>query len=243
MLQFEIGVQTFNDNVGELISRRQDNKQLEENFRFLRDHTGVHIHADLIIGLPGESIQSFADGFYRLVALEPQEIQVGILKRLKGTPITRHDEEWQMVYSAYPPFEILSNRLLDFNTVHRLRRFARYWDLVANSGNFGKSYPLIWADGRSAFECFLRFSDWLFAREQRTHGIPLGKLAEILFVFLTIELRLDKQRVAVAIWSDYVLGGRKDKPAFLRPFELAPPHEISDAARLLPSRQARHSRT
>ncbi len=243
VLQFEIGVQTFNDNVGELISRRQDNKQLEENFRFLRDHTGVHIHADLIIGLPGESIQSFADGFDRLVALEPQEIQVGILKRLKGTPITRHDEEWQMVYSAYPPFEILSNRLLDFNTVHRLRRFARYWDLVANSGNFGKSYPLIWADGRSAFECFLRFSDWLFAREQRTHGIPLGKLAEILFVFLTIELRLDKQRVAVAIWSDYVLGGRKDKPAFLRPFELAPPHEISDAARLLPSRQARHSRT
>ncbi|MFY9253125.1 MAG: DUF4080 domain-containing protein [Fuerstiella sp.] len=243
VLQFEIGVQTFNDDVGELISRRQDNQQLENNFRFLKQQTGVHIHADLIIGLPGESIESLALGFDRLEALQPQEIQVGILKRLKGTPITRHDQEWQMVYSGHPPFEILSNRLLDFDTVHRLRRFARYWDLVANSGNFSRTYPLMWADGHSAFGRFLQFSDWLFAREQKTHGIPLGKLAEILFTFLTDELHCDGQRVAVAIWSDYVLGGRKDKPAFLRPFELAAPHEVADVEKLLPSRQARHSRS
>ena len=101
----------------------------------------------------------------------------------------------------------------------------------------------MWADGHSAFGRFLQFSDWLFAREQKTHGIPLGKLAEILFTFLTDELHCDGQRVAVAIWSDYVLGGRKDKPAFLRPFELAAPHEFADVEKLLPSRQARHSRS
>ncbi len=243
VLQFEIGVQTFNDDVGNLISRRQNNQQLAENFRFLRQDTGVHIHADLIIGLPGETLESFAKGFDRLVALEPQEIQVGILKRLKGTPIVRHDDEWQMVYSSHPPFEILSNRLIDFETIHRLRRFARYWDLVANSGNFAKSYPMMWADGASAFTRFLQFSDWLFATENRSHGIPLGKLAEILFVFLTDQLQIDDQCVAVSIWTDYVLGGRKDKPSFLKRFELAPPHEISDAVKLLPARQARHSQS
>ena len=106
-LQFEIGVQTFNHRVGELISRRQDNAKLEDNFRFLREHTGVHIHADLIVGLPGESIDSFGTGFDRLLALRPQEIQIGILKRLKGTPIIRHDDEFAMVYSNHPPFEVL----------------------------------------------------------------------------------------------------------------------------------------
>ncbi|MCP4512580.1 MAG: B12-binding domain-containing radical SAM protein, partial [Fuerstiella sp.] len=71
VLQFEIGVQTFNDDVGELISRQQDDDQLSDNFRFLRQQSGVHIHADLIIGLPGETVESFAAGFDRLVELRP----------------------------------------------------------------------------------------------------------------------------------------------------------------------------
>ncbi|MCA8987998.1 MAG: B12-binding domain-containing radical SAM protein, partial [Planctomycetaceae bacterium] len=89
-LQFEIGIQTFNEQVEQNISRRQNHEKLIENFRFLREQTGVHIHADLIVGLPGESLESFAAGFDKLVELDPQEIQVGILKRLKGTPIIRH---------------------------------------------------------------------------------------------------------------------------------------------------------
>ncbi len=145
-LQFEIGVQTFNDEVAARIQRRQDYRRLEDNFRFLRERTGVHLHADLIAGLPGESLESFAAGFDRLIALGPHEIQVGILKRLRGTPIVRHDAEWQMVYNPHPPYEILRNRLIDFATMQKLRRFARYWDLVGNSGNFRESTPLIWGD-------------------------------------------------------------------------------------------------
>jgi radical SAM superfamily enzyme YgiQ (UPF0313 family) len=144
-LQFEVGVQTFNTEVAERISRRQNYNRLEDNFRFLRGHTGVHIHADLIAGLPGESLESFAAGFDRLIALGPHEIQVGILKRLRGTPIVRHDAEWQMVYNPHPPYELLQNRLVDFLTMQRVRRFARYWDLVGNSGNFVETNPLIWS--------------------------------------------------------------------------------------------------
>ena len=143
-LQFEVGVQTFNEEVGAAIKRRQNYEKLEDNFRFLRHQTGVHIHADLIVGLPGETLESFAAGFDRLIALGPQEIQVGILKRLRGTPIVRHDAEWQMIYNPHPPYEILQNKLIDFATMQRLRRFARYWDMVGNSGNFVESTPLIW---------------------------------------------------------------------------------------------------
>ena len=144
-LQFEVGVQTFNEEVGAAIKRRQNYERLEDNFRFLRSQTGVHIHADLIAGLPGETLESFAAGFDRLIALGPQEIQVGILKRLRGTPIVRHDAEWQMIYNPHPPYEILQNQLIDFAAMQRLRRFARYWDLVGNSGNFVESTPLIWS--------------------------------------------------------------------------------------------------
>jgi radical SAM superfamily enzyme YgiQ (UPF0313 family) len=143
-LQFEVGIQTFNEEVGHLISRRQNYEKLADNFRFLRGETGVHIHADLIVGLPGETLESFAVGFDRLIALRPQEIQVGILKRLRGTPLVRHDAEWQMVYNPQPPYEILQNKLIDFAMMQRLRRFARYWDLVGNSGNFIATAPLIW---------------------------------------------------------------------------------------------------
>ena len=148
-LQFEVGVQTFNEEVGAAIKRRQNYERLEDNFRFLRSQTGVHIHADLIVGLPGETLESFATGFDRLIALGPQEIQVGILKRLRGTPIVRHDAEWQMIYNPHPLYEILQNQLIDFATMQRLRRFARYWDLVGNSGNFVESTPLIWGASSS----------------------------------------------------------------------------------------------
>ena len=143
-LQFEVGVQTFDEPTAERISRRQNYTKLEENFRWLRANTGVHIHADLIAGLPGESLEQFGAGFDRLIALKPQEIQVGILKRLRGTPIVRHDAEWQMVYNPHPPYEILQNRLIDFATLQKMRRFARYWDLVGNSGNFTETTPLLW---------------------------------------------------------------------------------------------------
>ncbi|MBK9991305.1 MAG: DUF4080 domain-containing protein [Verrucomicrobia bacterium] len=148
-MQLEVGIQTFNADVATLISRRQDYVRLEDNFRYLRAQTGVHLHADLIAGLPGETLESFASGFDRLVALAPQEIQVGILKRLRGTPISRHDQTWEMVYSPLPTYEILRNKLIDFSTMQRLRRFARYWDLVGNSGNFVETTPLVWA-GRDA---------------------------------------------------------------------------------------------
>ncbi|MBC8290412.1 MAG: B12-binding domain-containing radical SAM protein, partial [Planctomycetes bacterium] len=222
-LQFEIGVQTFNEDVGQLISRTQDNEKLAENFRFLREQTGVHIHADLIVGLPGETLESFGEGFDRLVALKPQEIQVGILKRLKGTPIIRHDDPWQMTYSDASPYEILSNSLIDFATMQRLRRFARFWDLIGNSGNFRETANQILSESDSAFESFLALCDWLFSRERKAHGISLQRLAEHLFEFLTTEQSLPREEAAEIIWRDYTRSGRHDRPAFLRGFYLPHP--------------------
>jgi len=186
-LQLEVGVQTFNEAAAARIGRRQDGAAVENNLRRLKGETAAHLHADLIIGLPGEDLASFAAGFDRLAALGPQEIQVGVLKRLRGAAIARHDAQWQMVYSPQPPYELRQNGLLDFFTMQRLRRFARYWDLVANSGAFPESSALLRA-GRSPFGSFLKFSDWLYGRAGQTHGISRARLLELLKTYLTEEL-------------------------------------------------------
>ncbi|HXR49045.1 MAG TPA: DUF4080 domain-containing protein [Candidatus Limnocylindrales bacterium] len=264
-LQFEVGIQTFNEEVSHRISRRQNYEKLADNFHFLRGETGVHLHADLIAGLPGETLESFAAGFDRLIALGPQEIQVGILKRLRGTPIFRHDVEWQMVYHPHPPYEILQNKLIDFATMQKLRRFARYWDLVGNSGNFIETTPLIWcrlgvppsggpagasANGQPAkaetpnpspFRAFLHFSECLYGRTGRTDSIALVRLMELLFEFLTGELRLDSKPVAETLWRDYQRGGRHDKPVFLKDFLAVedPLVPLPKTRAAFPKRQAR----
>ena len=214
-LQFEVGVQTFSDHVAELISRRQDNAQLTANFQFLREQTGVHIHADLIAGLPGEPLESFADGFDRLLALQPQEIQVGILKRLRGTPIVRHDATEKMVYSPHAPYEVLSTGAMTAETLGRVRRFARVWDLLGNSGNFVETLPLLWRD-QSPFWSLWNLSAWLHDRLGRFSGIPLAKLAELLFDYLTSERGLLPEPTAKVLLTDYQRGGRSDLPQFLK---------------------------
>ncbi|MDB5321793.1 MAG: Radical domain protein [Phycisphaerales bacterium] len=244
-LQFEVGIQTFNDDVASLISRRQDNAKLEENLRFLRAETGVHIHTDLIVGLPGEDLSSFGAGFDRLVGLNPQEIQVGILKRLRGTPIVRHDADWGMVYSPHAPYEILQNKLLDFATLQRLRRFSRYWDLLSNSGNFRDSLPLLWTapsgEIHSPFHTFLELSDRLYQSMGRNHGIALQDLAEFLFNHVTRITGHAPDQAAASIWQDYQRAGRSDRPGFLRPYigEQPIPRRPAPMAGI-PGRQRRH---
>jgi hypothetical protein len=238
-LQFEVGIQTFNNEVARLISRRQDYSKLADNLAFLRDQTGVHVHADLIVGLPGESVESFAAGFDQLVAMQPQEIQVGMLKRLRGTPIVRHDADWGMIYSPHPPYEILQTKLIDFAMMQRLRRFSRYWDLIANSGNFVQTTPLIWRDG-SPFARFLQLSDWLFTQAGKSHAISLHRLMELLMEFLSTQAKLDKKTAAIAIWQDYQRGGRSDRPSFLAPF-VAPADTRTVGKKIGPARQSRHA--
>lgn len=217
-LQFEVGIQSFNPEVGKNISRRQDFPKISENLTFLRKETGVYIHADLIVGLPGEDLASFASGFDTLVALDPHEIQVGILKRLKGTPIVRHDDEFLMRYSATPPYEILSNAHLSFFEVQKMRRFARFWDLIANSGNFIDTKKLIWEGTPSPFSAFLELTEWLFSELGRKVAVSLKSLSAHLFIFLTEVRGLPAERVGRILAEDYLRGGRRDLPDVLTQF-------------------------
>jgi len=240
VLQFEVGIQTFNPEVAALISRRQNYEKLEANLRFLRESTGVHVHADLICGLPGESLASFAAGFDRLVRIGPQEIQVGILKRLRGTPIVRHDAEWEMVYAEHPPYEILRTKLIDFDAMQRMRRFGRFWDLTANSGNFPSTVSALWGQHGSPFEAFSDFSEVTHRRLGRTNAIPLNTVADALARYLIGELGIGEQEVHDRLRADFAAAGRNELPKWLRRGErVGPTRPLREQP--LPKRQARHA--
>ncbi|MCX5786865.1 MAG: radical SAM protein [Elusimicrobia bacterium] len=209
-LQFEVGIQTFNEAVAARINRRQDNAAAEKNILRLRRETNAYLHADLIIGLPGEDMEGFAAGFDRLAALGPHEIQVGLLKRLRGAPIARHDGEWGMVYSPYPPYELRENKLLDFFTIQRLRRFARYWDLIVNSGVFRETAKLL-CGGASPFYDFLALSDWLYGRTHQTYAISRSRLRELLLVYLTEVLNHPASSMAALSERDAANSRRNSK--------------------------------
>ncbi len=216
-LQFEIGVQSFNPETQQLISRKQDDNKTEENLRWIRAETDAHIHSDLIVGLPGEDIISFAAGFNRLVALDPHEIQVGILKRLRGSPIIRHAEKFAMQFNPGPPYNILGNNVIDFGTMQRLNRFARYWDMIINSGRFKHSKQLILAD--DPFKRFMLLSDWLYSVTNQTHKISLQRLFELLYEVLTTELDMGDDLISASLLSDYQCSGLKGMPSFLNRFQ------------------------
>ncbi|MGG7605292.1 DUF4080 domain-containing protein [Massilia sp. BKSP1R2A-1] len=224
-LQFEIGIQSFNPEVQALVSRRQDNAKAADNIRWLTEHSTTHLHVDLIAGLPGEDVASFARGFDQLVSLGAQEIQFGILKRLRGTPIIRHTEPFGMVYDPYPPYTVLATNRIDFPTMQRLVRFARYWDLVANSGRFAHSTRTLLAD--APFDNFMAFSDWMFTKTDATHRIALEKLARLVQEWLQLR-GMPREEAAALLASDYA--GKVDHHA---PPKAAP-------AAVAPVRQVRH---
>ena len=235
-LQFEIGIQTFNPEVQTRISRRQDNQKAKQNLQWIRDNTQAYIHADLIFGLPGESIDSFAQSFNTLYQLKPHEIQVGILKRLKGSPIIRHTQEHQLVFNPNPPFSILSSDTVDYQSVQRVNRFARYWDLIGNSGRFKNTLGLLL--GENPFAEFATLTDGLFLRSGQTHKISLLRLYDFVFETGVEDLLLDQEGLRDAINADFQKSGLKSTPVCLR--QQSQTRQTKQQKSSFNSRQARH---
>lgn len=239
-LQFEIGIQTFNPDVQALISRRQDNEKAKQNLQWIRQQSNAYIHADLIFGLPGEDINSFETSFNQLYNLKPHEIQVGILKRLKGSPIIRHVEPYQLRFNPSPPFNVLSTSLIDYPTMQRMNRFARYWDMLANSGRFANTMDLLLGD--KAFRQFMKMSDALFARTGQTHKISLFRLFDLVFDIAIKELDFDVQQIHLLLAEDFSRSGQKSIPKFITrntPAKIT--QQQADGSAKHKIRQARHS--
>jgi hypothetical protein len=243
VLQFEIGIQSFNPAVQVGIARRQDNAKTAANIQWLLAHSTAHLHTDLIFGLPRETWDSFAEGFDRLYALGPHEIQLGVLKRLRGTPLAQRSlpgavAQDGMVYAAEPPYTVLQTDAVTAEQVQCFTRLARYWDLVVNSGRFGQSSRLL-LQGPSAFAAWADFSAWLWQRSASTHQLTPETLLDAVFDYLTTQRRLPVGAVRNALLADYVASGARSNPQALE--GLLPRREkTAMPKKAVAQRQARH---
>lgn len=224
-LQLEIGIQTLNPEVAEHIHRPLRLEKIRENLHFLETHTHAHLHLDLIVGLPGESLESFARGLDTLVSWSGGEIQVGILKKLSGTTMARHDDPFGMVYSDAPPYDVLKTADVSFAEIQMMKRFARYWDILYNSGNFPQSVRMLWPHG-NVFEGFRNFSDYVYAETAATWKIAQERMARLLFDYLTQCMAIDDAVVGTAMAADLSRARGKRLPPFLQPYL---PSETADA--------------
>jgi radical SAM superfamily enzyme YgiQ (UPF0313 family) len=231
-LQFEVGVQSFNPQVNDRISRRQDLVRMSDNFAFLRDHTAVHVHADLIIGLPGETLESFGAGLDRLHAMRPQEIQVGILKRLRGAPIARHEREFKLVFDPNPPYEVLSTREIPFVQMQEAKRMALFWDRLVNQGHFNETITRYLFADASPFDRIMGLSRAVFASQRRVHSLTLETIGREVEAFLRALGVGDATEVRETISRDLRRAGQrsldhiKERPtAAKRPAKGPPPRQ------------------
>ena len=186
-LRLEIGIQTLNAEVSARIARPSNPEKDLEAVRFLREKTHAIIHADLIAGLPGEDLASFGEGFDRLwFALGGDspgkevhaEIQPGILKLLPGAPIARHNETSGMRYNSLPPYEVLETSAMTAAELHRVKNFARFWEIIVNRKlvSFECKKPV--------FKNFMALSDSLLAHFGKNWGIDKYDLLKTIHKFI-----------------------------------------------------------
>jgi radical SAM superfamily enzyme YgiQ (UPF0313 family) len=213
-LQFEIGIQTFDPQIQDLISRKQNNEKTKNNLTWLRENTGAHLHTDLIFGLPSDTLENFGDSFDQLLALKPHEIQMGILKRLRGAPLNRHNEPYQLRFNPEPPYNILTTLNIKFSEMQRVNRFARFWDMLGNSGRFSNTLPLIVTD--QPFNHFMTLSDSLYFRAGGSWKIALKRLFELVYIILTEDFKLSSDLVKHHLALDYARAKLKGIPEYER---------------------------
>jgi radical SAM superfamily enzyme YgiQ (UPF0313 family) len=170
-LRLELGIQTLNAQAASLIHRPGDPERDLEALDFLRRETNALVHADLIAGLPGEDLGSFAQGFDRLRQVRPAEIQLGILKLLPGTALSRHAGPSGMRFNPKPPYEVLETAALPAPDLDRLKNFARFWELLVNRGAFTDFIDRIFPPEAPVFAPFMELSDRLLARFGRNWGL------------------------------------------------------------------------
>lgn len=159
-LQFEIGVQTTNPHTLDAISRKSDIKNLFSKISKVLNKTNIHVHLDLIVGLPFEDMASFKKSFCDVISLRPQVLQIGFLKVLKGSMMEKEAQKYGIIYRDRAPYEIISNSWLSSDEVIFLKDFEFVFDKIYNSGSFNKTLQYLFEKIPDAFEVFSNLSTY-----------------------------------------------------------------------------------
>lgn len=165
-VQLEIGIQSTNTKTLEQISRHNNWAKIVSNINTICSFNNIHVHTDLIIGLPNEDMKSLEKSFNEVYALYPDMLQVGFLKLLKGAAMENLVEPHKYQFMDTAPYEVLSNAYMTIDEIRKLRIFVDVFELYYNSGRFVNSLKYIIKNyENNAFAFFRSFADYWHKNE------------------------------------------------------------------------------
>lgn len=160
LFQMEIGVQTFHPQTLQEIRRVSDMEKLQKAVEAIHAAHTIHVHLDLIAGLPYENYESFRHSFNKVYRMRPEQLQLGFLKVLKGSYMYEKAADYGIYYLDKPPYEVLSTKWLTYGDILRLKAVEQMVETFYNSNQFTHTMRLfeqVFADAFSLYEALARF--------------------------------------------------------------------------------------
>lgn len=221
LIQLEIGVQSTNEVTIKEIKRTMKLERLKEIVETIKGFGNIHQHLDLIAGLPFEDYDTFRKSFDDIYELQPNQLQMGFLKVLKGSYMYEHAMEYGILYHDNPPYEVLSTNWLSYDDVLKMKRVEEMLEVYYNSGQFEIAMKVMKCCYDSAFDMFQRLGDFYEAKGFFGMSHSRIKRCEILLSFLEEEWneREDKEQLLMCmrealVFDLYYRENCKSRPAW-----------------------------
>ncbi len=213
--QFEIGVQTTNEPTLTAINRHDNWQKLTANVKKLLSYGNIHLHLDLIAGLPYEGLQEFAKSFNDVYGLQPDMLQLGFLKVLPGTEMEKQQAEHELVYMDEPPYEILSTKYMPYGEMSFLKVLEDVFEHTYNTGRFKHTLQYLAEVEGSAFAFYSKFAKWWQERGEYPLGHNVRGVSKLLWQFAGECCADNFAKICELLRFDILLYQPSWKPEFL----------------------------
>lgn len=215
LIQLEIGVQSTNEQTLHAINRYMSLEHLRQVVDKIHSFHNIHQHLDLIAGLPYEDYDSFVTSFNDVYAMRPQQLQLGFLKVLKGSPIEEKAEEYGIVYNSRPPYEVLYSRWLPYDDVLRLKGIEEMVELYYNSCQFTHTLPVLEKEFSSPFALYEALSQYYEEKGYYINTPARAYRYQVLLEFAQQKAPARSELYAQLLTFDmYLRENLKSRPAF-----------------------------
>ncbi len=207
-VQFEVGIQSFNEETLKKINRKTDVDSVEHNVRKLLSFGNCHVHIDLIAGLPLEDYNSFVSGFNRAYKIGANMLQLGFLKILYGSPMGENKDAFPCVFSREAPYEVISTPYITESELEKLRICENETDRLYNSGRFSRTLTYV-SEKMSPFDLFYGFGEFLITKGE-TGSIPLDKYTCLAYEYFSTIRGVDKMKLRDLMLLDRISTNNSD---------------------------------
>ena len=215
LAQLEIGVQSTNPETIRAIHRVMDVDKLEKIVAAIHRGQNIHQHLDLIAGLPYEDYESFGRSFDRVYAMQPEQLQLGFLKVLKGSDMHEHAKEYGIRYLELPPYEVLYTNWISYGEIRRLKRIEEMVELYYNSGQFTHTLPILEKTFSGPFAMYEALADYYQEQGYFTNSPARAYRYQILLEFAAMKDPDNREIYRELLTYDmYLRENLKSRPAF-----------------------------